>query len=488
MTSVSPPASSTTEPYAGRQTPWSHEAEQAVLGAMMLDQDAALKAAEILDDSMFYREGHRLLFRSMMSLTERGDVIDPVTLRDELSRRGDLDRAGGMEYIAALIDVVPTAANVDYHARIVRDKAVLRRLVDAATSIIQNVYEGHDPAAEVLDSAEHRVFQVVQFRKAEDFVRIKELVWPSMERIEKIQTGELALSGVPTGFRDLDEMTGGFQNSDLVIIAARPSMGKTALALNIAQHAAITHQIGVAIFSLEMSKDQLVQRLLCSEGMVDVHRLRRGRLQDADYPLLAGAAGRLSASPIWIDDSAALTPLTMRSKARRLKAEHDVRLVVVDYLQLMQGPGDIENRQQEISYISRSLKSLAKELDVPVVALSQLSRAPEQRGGEHRRPQLSDLRESGAIEQDADLVCFLYREEMYVRANPEGKKLDDQGNDIEKVAEVILGKQRNGPTGTIKLVFEKKWTRFGDWTSREDTSPPHPKVFPLPPQVGGGIG
>src|SRR5262245_38955090 len=243
MTSASPLASSLPDrsaEYAGRQTPWSNEAEQAVLGAMVLDQDAALKAAEILDDTMFHKESHRLLFRSMLSLTERGDVIDPVTLRDELSRRGDLDRAGGMEYIAALIDVVPTAANVDYHAKIVRDKAVLRRLVEAATGIIQEVYEGHNTAGEVLDTAESRVFQVVQFRKAEEFVRIKELVWPTMERIERIQTGEAAVSGVPTGFKDLDEMTGGFQNSDLIIIAARPSMGKTAFALNIAQHASIS--------------------------------------------------------------------------------------------------------------------------------------------------------------------------------------------------------------------------------------------------------
>ncbi|HZE94872.1 MAG TPA: replicative DNA helicase, partial [Gemmatimonadales bacterium] len=320
MTSVSPSASSTTEPYAGRQTPWSNEAEQAVLGAMMLDQDAALKAAEILDDSMFYREGHRLLFRSMMSLTERGDVIDPVTLRDELSRRGDLDRAGGMEYIAALIDVVPTAANVDYHAKIVRDKAVLRRLVEAATGIIQDVYEGHGTAGEVLDNAEHRVFQVAQFRRAEEFIRIKELIWPTMERIEQVQAGAGALTGVPSGFVDLDRYTAGFQRSELIILAARPSMGKTALALNIVQHAAIEHNTGVAFFSIEMSKDSLVQRLLCSEGLVDAQRLRRGQLRDDDYPKLARAAGLLGTAPIWIDDSASLTPLAMRSKARRLKA------------------------------------------------------------------------------------------------------------------------------------------------------------------------
>src|SRR5882724_930819 len=466
MTSVSPAASSTTErEFSGRQAPWSNEAEQAVLGAMLLDQDAALKAAEFLDDTMFYREGHRLLVRSMLSLTERGDVIDPVTIRDELSRRGDLDRAGGMEYIAALIDVVPTAANVDYHAKIVRDKAVLRRLVEAATGIIQDVYEGHGTAGEVLDNAEHRVFQVAQFRRAEEFIRIKELIWPTMERIEQLQSGAGSVTGVPSGFADLDRLTAGFQRADLVILAARPSMGKTALALNIVQHAAIEHNTGVAFFSIEMSKDALVQRLLCSEGLVDAQRLRRGQLRDDDYPKLARAAGLLGTAPIWIDDSASLTPLAMRSKARRLKAEHDIALVIVDYLQLMQGPSDSENRQQEISYISRSLKALAKELDVPVVAISQLSRAPEQRGGEHRRPQLSDLRESGAIEQDADVVCFIYRQEFY--DGPVDPKTNES---IEGIAEVIVGKQRNGPTGMVKLHFKKEYTRFDNYTARDAPS------------------
>jgi len=465
MTSASPAVSSTAErpsEFTGRQAPWSNEAEQAVLGAMLLDQDAGLRAAELLDDTMFYREAHRLLFRAMLALTERGDVIDPVTLRDELGRRGDLDRAGGMEYVAALIDVVPTAANVDYHSKIVRDKAVLRRLVEAATGIIQDVYDGRGTAGEVLDNAEHRVFQVAQFRRSEEFIRIKELIWPTMERIEQLQSGAGSVTGVPSGFVDLDRLTAGFQRADLVIVAGRPSMGKTALALNIVQHAAIEHNTGVAIFSLEMSKDALVQRLLCSEGLVDAQRLRRGQLRDDDYPKLARAAGLLGTAPIWIDDSAALTPLAMRSKARRLKAEHDVALVVVDYLQLMQGPGDAENRQQEISYISRSLKALAKELDVPVVAISQLSRAPEQRGGEHRRPQLSDLRESGAIEQDADVVCFIYRQEFY--DGPVDPKTNDN---IEGLAEVIVGKQRNGPTGTVKLYFKKEYTRFDNFTSRD---------------------
>jgi len=470
MTSVSPAASSTEREYAGRQAPWSNEAEQAVLGAMLLDQDAALKAAELLDDTMFYREGHRLLYRAMTALTERGDVIDPVTLREELGKRGDLDRAGGMEYLGSLIDVVPTAANIEYHARIVRDKALLRRLIEAATGIAQEAYEGRGLPGEVLDNAEHRIFQVAQLRRTEEFIRLKELIWPTMERIEQLQSGHGAVTGVPSGFTDLDRLTAGFQKADLVILAARPSMGKTAFILNVVQHAAIEHGVGVGIFSLEMSKDQLVQRLLCSEGLVDAQRLRRGQLRDDDYPKLARAAGLLGTAPIWIDDSAAITPLAMRSKARRLKAEHNIAMIVVDYLQLMQGPTDAESRQQEISYISRGLKALAKELDIPVVALSQLSRAPEQRGGEHRRPQLSDLRESGAIEQDADVVCFIFRQEFY--DGPVDPKTNES---IEGLAELSVGKQRNGPTGTVKLFFKKEYTRFDNYSPREAPPPSEPR-------------
>lgn len=465
MTSVSPAVSSTEREYVGRQAPWSNEAEQAVLGAMMLDQDAALKATELLDDTMFYREGHRLLFRAMVALTERGDVIDPVTLRDELVKRGDLDRVGGMEYIGTLIDVVPTAANLDYHARIVRDKALLRRLIEAATGIIQDIYEGRGSSGEILDNAEHRVFQVAKLRRGEEFTRLKELIWPTMERIEQLQSGHGAVTGVPTGFVDLDRLTAGFQRADLIIVAGRPSMGKTAFILNAVQHAAIEHNVGVGIFSLEMSKDQLVQRLLCSEGLVDAQRLRRGQLRDDDYPKLARAAGLLGTAPIWIDDSAVLTPLAMRSKARRLKAEHDVGLIVADYLQLMQGPTDTESRQQEISFISRSLKALAKELNIPVVALSQLSRAPDQRSGDHR-PQLSDLRESGAIEQDADVVMFIYRQEMY-----DGPTDPKSGESIEGLAELIVGKQRNGPTGLVALYFKKEYTRFDNRSLREAPPP-----------------
>jgi len=465
MTSVSRAGSTTakeSDVFGGRQPPYNVEAEQAVLAAMLLDAEAALSGAALLDDAMFYREGHRRLFRAMRAIVERGGVVDPVTLKEEVERRGEIEAVGGIEYLSYLLDVVPTAANLDYHAKIVRDKAMLRRLIEAATGIVQEAYEGKRLADEVLDSAEQRIFDVSETRKTEGFVRLKELLWPTMERIESLHAGGQSITGVASGFKDLDDKTAGFQPADLVIVAARPAMGKTAFCLNVAQHAAIEKSVPVAIFSLEMSKAQLVQRLLTAEGRVDAHRLRQGMLKDADYALLARAAGLLSSAPIWIDDSAALTPLELRSKARRIKAEQNIGLLIVDYLQLMRSPEQAENRVQEISAISRALKALAKELNVPVVALSQLSRAPEQRGGEHRRPQLSDLRESGAIEQDADVVLFIYREEMY-----SGIEDPKTGENIEGQAEVIIGKQRNGPTGTIKLHFHKAYTRFDNYSARE---------------------
>ena len=463
MTSVSPDSYSTANEVAGRSAPWSNEAEQAVLGAMMLDQDAALRAAELLDDSLFYREGHRRLFRAMRRLIEQRSVIDHVTLREELSRRGELEDAGGEAYLAELIDAVPTAANLEAHAGIVREKAILRRLIETASSIIAQAYEGATPAGELLDTAESRVFQISQYREAEGFTRLKEMLWPTMERIEMLHKSGKTITGVPSGFLDLDHMTSGFQSSELIIVAARPSMGKTAFCLNIAAHAAIENGTGVAIFSLEMSKEALVQRLLCAEGMVDSQRVRRGTLNDGDFTRLARAAGVLAATPVWIDDSPALTLLEMRSKARRLKMENDIGLVMVDYLQLMRSPEYAENRVQEISDISRSLKALARELELPVMALSQLSRASEQRGGE-RKPILSDLRDSGAIEQDADLVIFIHRPEMY-----EGS-IDKDGNSLEGKAEVMLAKHRNGPTGNINLFFHKAFTRFDSYTERGEES------------------
>ena len=420
-----------------------------------------MRAVEVVDDTMFYAERHRRLYRAMVAITERGSVVDPLTLSDELGRRGELDGSGGKEYIGFLVDAVPTAANVEYHAQIVREKALLRRLIEVSTDIVQSAFEARTTASELLDQAEARIFQVAQQRGNEGFTRIKELLWPTMERIEALQRGGRSVTGVPTGFTDLDEMTSGFQPSDLVIVAARPSMGKTAFTLNIAQHAAIEAKVPVAFFSLEMSKESLVQRMLTAEARIDAQRLRKGMLRDDDFPRLARAAGILSSAPVYIDDTPAITLLEMRSKARRLKADADLGMVVVDYLQLMQGPMHSESRQQEVSQISRGLKALAKELSVPVVALSQLSRAPEQRAGDDKgRPQLSDLRESGAIEQDADLIMFIYRPEVYFGPT------DKDGNALEGRAEIIVGKQRNGPIGNVNLFFHKQFTRFENYSNR----------------------
>ena len=461
MTSVSPDSFLTAETYGGRQAPWDNEAEQAVLGAMMLDQDAALRAAELIEDSMFYREGHRRLFRAMLHLTEQRTVIDPLTLRDELVRRGELEAAGGMEYLAGLVDAVPTAANLEFHVKIVREKAILRRLIEAATTIIAEAYDGKSTANDLLDAAESRVFHISQARREEGFTRIKEMLSDTIERIETLQKSGKSITGVSSGFPDLDELTAGFQRSELIIVAARPSMGKTALCLNVAAHAAIVDGVGVAVFSLEMSKEALVQRLVCAVGRVDSQRVRRGTLADRDFTSLARAAGFLHNAPIWIDDTPALTLLEMRSKARRLKAENDIGLIVVDYLQMMRSPENAENRVQEISDISRSLKVLARELDLPVIALSQLSRASEQRGGD-RKPILSDLRDSGAIEQDADVVIFIHRPEMY-----EGPT-DKEGNSLAGKAEILLAKHRNGPTGSFDLQFHKNFTRFDSRTERQE--------------------
>ncbi len=427
---------------------------------MLIDQDAVLRAVEHVNDTMFYAERHRRLFRAMVNITERGGVVDPLTLSEELSRRGELEASGGKDYIGFLVDAVPTAANIEYHAQIVREKAILRRLIEVSTSIVAEAFEGKSTATELLDEAESKIFLVSQQQTKDGFTRIKELLWPTMERIEALQRGGKTITGVASGFNDLDELTSGFQPADLIIVAARPSMGKTAFTLNVAQHAAIEHNIPVAFFSLEMSKESLVQRMLTSEARIDAQRLRKGLLRDDDFPRLARAAGILSSAPVWIDDTPGMTLLEMRSKARRLKTESGIGLVIVDYLQLMQGPSNSESRQQEVSQISRGLKALAKELKVPVVALSQLSRAPEQRTGDNKRPQLSDLRESGAIEQDADLIMFLYRQEFY------DGPVDKDGNSLEGKAEVIVGKQRNGPTGIVNLFFHKQYTRFESYTHR----------------------
>lgn len=458
MTFVSPVSSSNAEASPLRTPPWNQEAEQAVLGAMLIDQDAALRAAELLDPGAFYQEGHRRLFRAMVALTEQRVVIDHVTLRDELLRRGELEDIGGVEYLAELVDAVSTAANLDFHAKIVKDKAILRQLIEASTQIITEAYEARTPARDLLDQAEGRIFRIGTDRVDVGFTRIKEMLWPTMERIETLHKGGKKVTGVPSGFVDLDDLTSGFQPSELVVVAARPSMGKTAFCLNIATHAA-ANEFGVAIFSLEMSRESLVQRMLTAEARVDSQRMRQGSLRDSDFANLARAAGILGSCPIWIDDTPSLTLLEMRAKARRLRAENDIRLVVVDYLQLMKSPEYAENRVQEISDISRSLKGLARELQLPVVALSQLSRASEQRGGE-RKPILSDLRDSGAIEQDADQVIFIHRPEYY----------DREDETKRGMAEVMLSKNRNGPTGHVELWFHKEYTRFDNFSARDGSA------------------
>jgi len=439
-----------------RTPPYSMEAETAVLGGMLIDREAITRAVEHLDEGMFYREANRRLYRAMVRLFERGDVIDVITVSEELKKTAELEAAGGFDYLGALVDAVPTAANLEYHARIVRDKALLRRLVEQATQIIRDVYDqGERDVDQLLDEAEARIFQVAESHKREGFVWIKEILWSAFEHIERLQESGSGITGVPTGFPDLDRMTTGLQKGDLCIVAARPSMGKTSLALNMAANAAITHGKPVAIFSLEMSSEQLVQRLLCSEGRIDAQKLRRGKLAQEEHQRLAAAAGHLNTAPIWIDDQPGTNVLEIRAKARRLQSElrsdnHDLSMVVIDYMQLMSGAGQAENRVQEVSQISRGLKALARELEVPVIALSQLSRGPEQRTD--KRPMLSDLRESGSIEQDADLVMFLYRPEYYAAA--------EKREELEGKCELILSKQRNGPTGVIELYFQKAYTRF----------------------------
>jgi replicative DNA helicase len=450
---------------AERRPPFSIEAEMSVLGGMLIDQNAIVRSIEIIDETMFYREAHRRLYRAMVRLWETGNAIEPVTLSEHLRTAGDFDAVGGTEYLAQLWDYVPTAANLEYHAKIVREKALLRRLIDTATSIIQDTYAMQGDVDRLLDEAEQRIFQIAQTHERRGFVWIKELLWPAMEQIEILSQSASAITGVPTGFQDLDVLTAGFQRGDLIIVAARPSMGKTALTLNIAQHAAIGAQKAVAFFSLEMSKEALVQRMLTAEARVDASRVRTGRLRDDDYPRLAQAAGLLNTAPVYIDDTAGISILEMRAKARRLKADRpDLAIIIVDYLQLMTAGGRMENRQQEVSEISRGLKALAKELEVPVVALSQLSRAVESRPD--KRPMMSDLRESGAIEQDADLIMFLFRPEYYFGP------VDKDGNNLEGRAEVIIGKQRNGATGTVPLMFHKEFTRFESFSYRSDESAP----------------
>ncbi|HHW91465.1 MAG TPA: replicative DNA helicase [Firmicutes bacterium] len=432
-----------------RVPPFSLEAEQSVLGAMFLEREAVLVAAEILQPEDFYRDAHRYIFEAILDLEERGRPADLVTVTETLRQQGRLDDVGGLAFVTTLAESVPTAANVEYYARIVEEKAILRRLIREATRIIQNSYEASTEAAAILDDAEQAILRISQYRNQSGFMAIKDLISAAYDRIEFLYQNKGGVTGIPTGFKDLDRLTAGLQPSDLIVVAARPSMGKTSFALNVALHVALEAKIPVAIFSLEMSREQLIQRMLSSEAGIDGQRLRTGFLDEEDWLLLTTAMARLSEAPIFIDDTPSITVMDIRAKARRLVQERGQALILLDYLQLVNSRRAFESRQQEITEISRGLKALARELQVPVVALSQLSRAVEQR--QDKRPVLSDLRESGAIEQDADVVAFIYWDEYY---NPDTEK--------KGIAEIIIGKQRNGPTGLVQLAFLKDSMRFRD--------------------------
>ena len=438
-----------------RLPPQNLEAEQAVLGAMLMDEDAVAIALEMLEPESFYKAAHRILFATIEQLFNAHKAVDLVTLSEALKVDGRLEEVGGTAYLATLATAVPTAANVPYHARIVKEKATRRSLINAATQIVSEGYDAQDDVEGFLDRAEHLVFEITSRKSETTYLPLRELIKDSIETIDQLYQRKAAVTGIPTGFHDLDVQTAGLQNGDLIVVAGRPSMGKSALVTCIAEHAAVVERIPTAIFSLEMSKEQLVQRMLCAHARVDAHKVRTGFLAQSDWPRLTNAAGKLSEAPLFVDDSSGLSVMELRAKARRLKSQHDVGLIVVDYLQMMRGPVRAENRQQEISEISRSLKSLAKQLNVPVIAVSQLSRSPERR--EDRRPQLADLRESGAIEQDADLVALLFREEFY-----------QQSEENQGIAELIIAKQRNGPVGTTRLAFIKEYTRFENLSRRHE--------------------
>ncbi len=440
-----------------RTLPHNLDAERSVLGAILIRNDAINAATILVDSDDFFRAAHRLIFDKMVALSERGQAIDFITLVEELGRAGQLAEVGGPAYIAALTDGVPRATNVEHYARIIKEKSTRRQLIVSANRILAEAYTGEDDAEVLLDAAERQIFEIADDSIRSGFVPLSELVRGSFATIEALQSQKGLVTGVPTGFTEIDEMTSGLQPSDLVIVAARPSMGKTSFVLNIAQHVGTRpEKMTVGFFSLEMSKEQLFMRLLTAEARINAHKFRGGYLSDRDWGRLSEALGALSDARIFIDDTASIGVLEMRAKARRLKAEHGLHLLVVDYVQLMQGRGRFENRQLELASISRSLKALAKELHVPIVVLSQLSRAPDTRAD--HRPQLSDLRESGALEQDADVVLFIYRSDVY----------KDKDEDPDGLAEIIVGKQRNGPIGTVQLAFINEYTRFEnvEWRDR----------------------
>ncbi len=442
--------------------PQSLEAEEAVLGAMMIDDAAANKAIGLLKSShYFYKEAHKKIFEAMLILSEESNPIDTVSVSNELKKKKSLKSVGGLYYLTGLVDKVPTAANIETYASIVKEKGILRDLISASHHMSKKAFESGEDVATILDEAEQSIFSLTQQKDNKLFQHIQPILTQAIKNLEKMQSKKGSVVGIPSGIIDLDNVTAGFRKSDLIVIAGRPSMGKTALALSIARNAALESKVPTAIFSLEMSSDQLAQRLLSSEARIDGQKARTGRLRTARWKDVVIASGKLADAPLFIDDTPALSILDLRSRARRLKREENIGLLVVDYLQLMQGPRRSENRQQEISYITQSLKALAKELDIPVIALSQLSRAVESRT--NKRPVLSDLRESGAIEQDADLVIFLYRPYVY-----DDKKVDQKG-----LAYLIVAKQRSGPTRTVKATFIDTYARFEnytDWSESENVS------------------
>lgn len=430
-----------------RVPPQNIEAERSTLGSMLLDKEAVYRAQEMLGSEDFYREAHRVVFEAVVHLVTKGEPVDIITVSEELKQRGMLEKIGGLSYLTTLANAVPTAANVEYYAKIVKEKSLLRSLIRVSTDIVGMGYESSQEVDVILDEAEKQIFQITQTRSVKGFVQLKNILAATFERIEKLYETKGGVTGLPTGFMDLDRMTAGFQPADLIILAARPSMGKTTFALNIASHAAIDLKIPVVVFSLEMSKEQLALKMLCSEAGVDNQRIRTGTLLDDDWPKLSNALGRLSDSMMFLDDSSGATVMDIRAKCRRIKSEYGLGMVIIDYLQLMTSRGKTENRQQEVSDISRSLKAMARELDVPVVALSQLSRAVEQRTD--KRPGLADLRESGSLEQDADIVAFLYRDDYY---NHETER--------KNITDLIVAKQRNGPIGQVEFFFQKEYGKF----------------------------
>jgi replicative DNA helicase len=437
-----------------RIPPHNNEAEQSVIGAIFLEPQALLTASEVLVPEDFYRMAHQKIFTTMLNLSDRGQAIDVVTVTEELSAKKELEDVGGISYLTEIANSVPTAANIVHYANIVEEKALLRRLIRVATTIVEDGYTREDEVEALLSEAEKNMMEVSNRKNAGDFKHIKDVLVQTYDNIELLHTQQGDVTGIPTGFTDLDKITAGFQRNDLIIVAARPSVGKTAFALNIAQNVATKTTENVAIFSLEMGADQLVMRMLCAEGNIDAQVMRTGALQAEDWRKLTMAMGSLSNAGIFIDDSSGIKVNEIRSKCRRLQQEHGLGMVIIDYMQLISGSGKAgENRQQEVSEISRSLKGLARELEIPVIALSQLSRGVEQR--QDKRPMMSDLRESGSIEQDADIVSFLYREDYY-----------DKETENENMIEIIIAKQRNGPTGTVTLAFAKEYNKFVnvDWS------------------------